>query len=138
MDLVAVLAQVVRTEAFLWGEVVDAARQWPEMLVVSALQRAKGRREAEMPLADQCRAVSRLGQTRRHRRMSRRQADHLVAAHGASDRLLGRPANAVLVASRRESETCRRADGGIGITPREAHALGRHTVATVWRPRACA
>jgi hypothetical protein len=128
MDLPAVLEQVVRAEAVLVGEVVDTARQRPEMLVVSALQRAEGRREAEMPLADQGRAVPRFGETRRDCRMVGRQADHLVATHGAADRLLGRAANAVLVASRRKSETCRRADGGIGVAPRETHALGGHAV----------
>src|SRR5437870_800057 len=73
-----ILEQVMRAEAVMVGEVVDAARQRPEMLVVSAPQRPEGRREAEMPLADQCRAVARFGETRRHRRMVRRQDDHLV------------------------------------------------------------
>src|SRR3954447_18099324 len=97
MDLPVVLEQVVRAEAVLVGEVVDAARQGAEMLVVSALQGAEGRREAEMPLADQGRPVARLGETRCKCRMGGRQADHLVAVHGAADRLLGRTANAVLV-----------------------------------------
>src|SRR5438876_582273 len=56
------------------------------------------------------------------------QADHLVAAHGAADRLLGGAADAVLVAPGGESKARRRADRRIGIAAREAQALDRHAI----------
>src|SRR5581483_12260262 len=110
MDLGVVLEKIVDAETVLVGVVVDAAGERPEMLVVAALERAEVRLEAEMPLADQRRAVALLAQPRGDRRMVGRQAHDLVATHGAADRLLGRAAQAVLVAAGRERETRRRAD----------------------------
>src|SRR5262249_38474429 len=126
VHLGAVLEQVVRAEAVLMREVVDATRQRAEMLVVAALQRPERRRKAEMPFADQRRAVAGSAEARGERGMAGWQADPLVAAHGAADRLLRRAADAVLITTGRERKARRRADRRIGIAAREAQALGRH------------
>src|SRR5476649_1658426 len=105
----------MHAETVLVRVIVDAAGQRPEMLVVAAGPRTEVRREAQMPLADQRGAIANVLEARSDGGMRRWQAHHLVAAHGAADRLLGRTAQAVLIAPGREREARRRADRRVGI-----------------------
>ena len=70
----------VGPDARLVREVVDGAAVVAEEEVVAALQRAEGRQVAQVPLAEQRRAVAVLLQQRRQGRMLRRQADAFSTA----------------------------------------------------------
>src|SRR5213078_2735675 len=91
-------------------EVVDAAAAEAPEMVVAALQGAVVGQRAEMPLADEGRAIARFAQQRGESRMVRRQAG---LAGLARDRLFETDGQAVLIAAGDERGARRGADGRV-------------------------
>ena len=106
-----VFVQVVVACGIAVSEVVHAARERAEELLVAALQRPEVRRIAEMPLAHECGGVTGVAQERRQRRVRRRQAQGRITPRVAPDGLVGAAAQAMLPAAGHQREACRRTDG---------------------------
>jgi hypothetical protein len=107
-------------------EVVGRAAEDAEEAVVAALERAVVRQIAEVPFADEARAVARLLEQRRKGRMARRQPD--VFRRRGVDRLFEAHGKTHLIAPGDQAGACRRAVGGIGIALREPQSLERQPV----------
>jgi hypothetical protein len=100
--------------------VVHGAPAEAKEVIITALKRTEFRQSAEMPLANQTGAIARLLQQRRQGRMIRRQAD----IRATCPWLLEPKPQPILVATGDQRETCRGADGRIGVTLKEAHSSG--------------
>ena len=107
-------------------EVVGGAAEDAEEVVVAALDRAEIRQEAEMPLADQRRAVAGGAQQRRQGRMTWRQADGL--GRRRVDRLLEADGQPILIAPGDQRRPRRRTDGRVGVGLGEFQPLEREPV----------
>ncbi len=101
---------------------VVVERPHPESIemVVAALQRTVFRQRAQMPLADERRAVAGPLQQRRQCGMFRRQADRRVRR---GQRLLESKRQPVLIPARDQRQPRRRADRGVRIRLQKAHAV---------------
>ena len=102
--------QVMQAIRGAMGEVVHAAGHGTEELLVARGDRAEGRWVAQMPFADQRRAVALRAQQRGQGGVLGRQAQRGAVAAPAVDRLLGCTAQAVLKARRHQGEAGGRAD----------------------------
>src|SRR5688572_21535571 len=80
MHLLLAFVQIVRAHRIAMREIIDAAGERAEKLLVAALQRAEARREPQVPFANERGRVPRLAQQRSERRMLGRQPEHLAAA----------------------------------------------------------
>src|SRR5258708_3367704 len=97
--------------------IVERAAAEAEEMLVSAFLRAEERQRAQVPFADQRRAVTGLAQQRRQRRMLRRQTDPLFGAR--RDRLLQAHRQPDLVATGDDRDARGGADRGVGVSLRE-------------------
>src|SRR5205814_10503108 len=100
--------------------VVDGAAAEAEEMVVAALQRSELREVAEMPFADERRAVADLSQQRGQRRMFRWKTD---VGNAGAKRLLEADTQPVLIAAGDQADARCRADRGIRVGLQESHAI---------------
>src|SRR5271156_908910 len=115
-------------------EVIERATAKAVEVIVAALQWTIVGKPAEVPFADQCRAVSGPFEQRRKRRMTWRQAN---IARRTGQRLLETDWKTVLVAAGDKSDARSSADGGVGIRLSKLHAgcseaidVRRHVIGT--------
>ena len=121
MHLDIVVPQIV----FLVGVrvVVDSAAAESVEMIVSALQRAEFRKQAQMPFSNQRGAVAGFLQQRRQGGMVGRQAD--IASR---QRLLQPDRQPVLVAAGDQRGARCRTDRGVGVGLQKPHALRRQSI----------
>jgi hypothetical protein len=128
-DFDVVLPQIIgvghRRTGFV-REVIDRTAAETIEIVVSALQRTEIGQPPQMPFADQRGLVTGLLQERRQGRMARRQTD--LARRPRAQRLFEPDRQPVLVTPSDQRDSGSGADRGIGISLREAHALGGDAV----------
>ena len=127
VDLGVLIPQVlgnVGAGAGFVGEVVEAASAKSVEVVVATLERSIVREPAEVPLADEGGAVSRLAEEGRQCWLLRRQAGEMRIG----ERLKEAAWKAVLIAAGDEGDAGGAADGGVCVGLGEAHAFGGEAV----------
>jgi hypothetical protein len=107
-------------------EIVRRASENAEEMVVAALERAEVRQIAEMPFADEGRAVACLLEQRRQGRVAGRQTD--AFRRRWIDRFLEPHRKTHLIASGNQPRACRRATRRIRIGLRKFYSLDRDPV----------
>src|SRR3984893_9884558 len=133
MDLDVLVPQIMLLTRGDVREIVHGFAAETEEVIITALERTEFWQSAQMPLADQASAVARLLQQRRESGMLGREADLRVA----KQRLGEGQVEPILVAAGDQCETRGGADGGIGVTLKEAHS-SRGDAVNIWRGKVAA